>query len=195
MPRAQCRQPAPAAAAEGTTAAAAAADATGTIEGVVSGCISVLVAVLLSLPFLALLFGAAAEMISIASNRALDPMVVMWALAIAVVIISTLGGLRGIAQSGPLQMTMVVVGVGLAGLAAYHMMGGFVPMKAGLAQFAQSGATAWGTTAQHGGGDYNAHFALSGVVQWTHGIGRDVAPGSPWTSALALTFVVSLLGW
>ncbi len=155
---------------------------------------SVLVAVLLSLPFLALLFGAAAEMISIASNRALDPMVVMWALAIAVVIISTLGGLRGIAQSGPLQMTMVVVGVGLAGLAAYHMMGGFEPMKAGLAQFAQSGATAWGTTAQHGGGDYNAHFALSGVIQWTHGIGRDMAQGGPWTSALALTFVISLLG-
>jgi Na+/proline symporter len=73
-------------------------------------------------------------------------------------------------------------------------MGGFAPMKAGLAQFAQAGTAPWGTTAQHGGGDYNAHFALSGVVQWTYGIGRDVAQGGPWTSALALTFVISLLG-
>lgn len=155
---------------------------------------SVLVAVLLAVPLLALLLGAAAQMISIASSRTLDPMVVMWALAIAVTIISTLGGLRGIAQSGPLQMTMVAVGIGLAGLAAYHLMGGFAPMKAGLAQFAQAGSVPWGTTAQHGGGDYNAHFALSGVVQWTDGIGRDVAQGGPWTSALALTFVISLLG-
>jgi Na+/proline symporter len=155
---------------------------------------SVLVAVLLSVPVLALLLGAAAQLISISSNRALDPTVVMWALAIAVTIVSTLGGLRGVAQSGPLQMTMVAVGVALAGLAAYHLMGGFAPMKTGLAQFAQAGSPAWGTTAQHGGGDYNTHFALSGVVQWTYGIGRDAAQGGPWTSALALTFVISLLG-
>lgn len=155
---------------------------------------SVVVAVLLAVPVLALLLDAAAQMISIASSRALDPLVVMWTLAIAVTIVSTLGGLRGVAQSGPLQMTMVVAGVGLAGLAAYHLMGGFSGMKAGLSQFAQSGTAVWGTTAQHGGGDYNAYFALSGVVQWTHGIGRDAAQGGPWTSALALTFVISLLG-
>jgi Na+/proline symporter len=155
---------------------------------------SVLVAVLLCVPFLALLLDAAAQMISIASNRVLDPLIVMWTIAAAITIIATLGGLLGVARSGPLQMTMVVVGVGLTGLAAYHVMGGFDAMKAGLAQFAQAGSTPWGTTGQHGGGDYNSHFALSGVVQWTHGIGRDVAQGGPWTSALALTFVLSLLG-
>ena len=90
---------------------------------------SVLVAVLLSVPFLALLFGATGHMISIASNRALDPLVVMWALAIAVMIVSTLGGLRGIAQSGPLQMTMVAVGPMGAGHSldlglAAHLVGG-----------------------------------------------------------------------
>ncbi len=156
--------------------------------------LSMLVAILLSVPFLSLLLAAAAQIISIASNRTLDPLVVMWALALAVVIVSTLGGLRGISQSGPLQMTMVAAGIALARLAAYHMMGGFAPMTVGPAQFARSAGTSWGTTAQHGGGDYNAHFALSGVVQWTHHIARDAAAGGPWTSALALTFVISLLG-
>ncbi len=105
---------------------------------------SVIVAVMLSVPFLAILLDATAQLVSIASNQVLDPLVVMWAVAVAVIIVATLGGLRGVAQSGPLQMTLIVAGVGLAGLAAYHLAGGFSPMKDGLTSAAASGLTRWG---------------------------------------------------
>ena len=155
---------------------------------------TVIVAVLLAVPFLAMLLDAASQLISIASGRLLDPLVVLWTLATAITIVATLGGLRGVAQAGPLQMTLVVAGVLLAGLAAYHLAGGFETMKSGLGEMAQSGASRWGTTRQHGGGDYDSRFAISGVIQWTTGIGRDMPAGGPWTSALALSFVVALLG-
>lgn len=154
---------------------------------------SVFVAVLLSVPFLAVLLTAGAQLLSIVSGRALDPLLVLWALAAAITIIATMGGLRGVASSGPLQMTLVLAGALLTGLAAYHLVGGFKPMAAGLAELAQNPGT-WGTTQQRGGGDYNALLALSGVVQWTTGIGRGTAAGGPWTSALALTFVLCLMG-
>lgn len=155
---------------------------------------AVIVAVFFSVPLLAVLLDAAAQITYIASNRILDPLVMLWVLAAIIAIVTTLGGLHGIARSGPLQMTLIVVGVSLTAIAAYHFVGGFAGLKSGLAEVARSNHVLWGTTRQYGGGDYNSYFALSGVVQWTFGIGRDMAQGSPWTSAFALTFVVSLVG-
>ncbi len=54
----------------------------------------------------------------------------------------------------------------------------------------------WGTT--HGvalsGGDYNAYFAIPGVIQWTAGVGKQTPIGGIWTGIMILTYMMALMG-
>jgi Na+/proline symporter len=158
------------------------------------GVFTAVVAVLFAVPFLGLFLSAAGDLISVASGNEVPSDVAMWGLAAVLVICSTLGGINGISRAGPLQAVLIVSGIAITGLAAYHMVGGFDALSGALARIAESGVGRWGTTKSHGGGDYSALFAVSGVAQWIAGLGRDLPAGNPWTGVMVMSFLLALSG-
>jgi len=152
------------------------------------------VAGLFSIPFLGLLLGSAGQLVSIVTDGALSRDTAMWMLSVVLVIYVTLGGIRAVAQVSTLQTLLIAVGTVILGLAALHLAGGFDTMNRALASLAESPVGQWGTTQGRGGGDFNAWFAVTGVAQWTEGLGRETPVGGPWTALMVLTFLVSFIG-
>ena len=67
-------------------------------------------------------------------------------------------------------------------------------MNAGFAKLGASGVGKWGTTKGYGGGDYNAYFAIPGVIQFTAGLGKETPVGGLWTGIMVLTYMFALMG-
>jgi hypothetical protein len=63
-----------------------------------------------------------------------------------------------------------------------------------LAKLAASNVGKWGTTKGYGGGDYNAYFAIPGVIQFTAGLGKQTPVGGLWTGVMCLTYMFALMG-
>ena len=45
-----------------------------------------------------------------------------------------------------------------------------------------------------GGGDYNAYFAIPGVIQYTAGLGKETPVGGLWTGTMILTYLIAMMG-
>lgn len=155
---------------------------------------SVGVALLFALPFTAMLLRYGADTLAALSGGALGGDGWLWVLAAPVVICATAGGLGGVANAGRLQIILIVTGFVLLGLFVLHLCGGFEAMSAALERAARLPTGLRERTGGFGGGDFVDLFAVSGVAQWSEGLGSADIRGGPWTGLLILSFVLTVCG-
>ncbi len=154
----------------------------------------VLVALLFSIPYLGVQLGASGFLFTVLTDGMLTKEVGMWVLSLVVLIYVASGGLRAVAYVDTLQCILLGLGIVITGIIALNLAGGWGALNEGFAQFAASDVGKWGTTKGYGGGDYNAYFAIPGVIQWTAGLGKETPVGGLWTGIMVLTYMFALMG-
>lgn len=152
------------------------------------------IALLFAIPFTGLLLGGSGFLISVVTDGYVSRDMAMWGLALVLVVYVTAGGIAGIANVAVLQGILMATGMIVIGLIALDHIGGFETLNRKLAELAATQIGDWGTTRGLGGGDYNGLFALSGVAQWTAGLGKEAPAGGLWTGVMCLSFMFALLG-
>ena len=156
--------------------------------------LSVGVALLFGIPFVGIFFGASGFLISELTDQAISRNVAMWALSAFVLLYAVTGGMQAVAKIAVVQCVLFALGAVVLGFFALETVGGFDALNSGLANIAQNLSGLWGTTKGFGGGDYPGFFALSGVIQWTAGLGVEAPSGGPWTAIMCLTFMMAAMG-
>jgi Na+/proline symporter len=154
----------------------------------------VLVALLFSIPYLGVQLGASGFLFNVLTDGWIPREAGMWILSIVVLIYVASGGLRAVAYVDTLQCILLALGIIITGIIALNAAGGWESLNAGFAKLAASGVGKWGTTKGFGGGDYNAYFAVPGVIQWTAGLGKETPVGGLWTGIMVLTYMFALMG-
>ncbi|OHC74948.1 MAG: sodium:solute symporter [Rhodospirillales bacterium RIFCSPLOWO2_12_FULL_58_28] len=152
------------------------------------------VALLFSIPCLGVLLRASGLLFNVLTDGLISANVGMWALSVSVIIYVVLGGLRAVTYVGALQCVLLGLGVIIIGMIALDHIGGWNALQNGLAGLAASDLGKWGATKGLGGGDYNAYFAMPGVIQFTAGLGKETPTGGLWTGVMGLTFLFALMG-
>ncbi len=155
---------------------------------------AVTVALMFAVSFVALQFRAAGFLVDIVSGGAVRTDIAMWGLAALLIVYTAAGGMRAVAAAGTLQCLMLVLGIVLAGGFVYAEIGGFEAFNRHLADLARTAFGVNGTTKGAGGGDYNAYFAIPGVIQFTSGVGEQSSMGGGWTGVMILTYAFALMG-
>ena len=141
---------------------------------------SVGIALVFGIPFVALLFGASGFLVSELTDQSISRNAAMWILSAAVLLYVVTGGMQAVAKIAVVQCVLFLLGTVVLGLFALNIVGGFDALNSGLARVAQNFSGVWGNTNGSGGGSYPGYFAIPGVVQWTAGLGvrhRTAAPG------------------
>ena len=162
--------------------------------------LTVIVALLYSIPYLGVQLGASGYLFNVitVTENFPDGMftqnVGMWILSIVVFIYVASGGLRAVAYVDTLQCILLALGIIIYGSIALNAVGGWDALQEGLAKLAASDVGKWGTTKGYGGGDYNAYFAIPGVIQFTAGLGKATPVGGLWTGIMCLTYMFALMG-
>jgi Na+/proline symporter len=154
----------------------------------------VLVALLFSIPYLGLQLRASGFLFNVLTDDLFSIDVGMWVLSAVVFIYVASGGLRAVAYVDTLQCILLGLGIIVTGIIALDAAGGWASLNQGFAGLAASDVGKWGTTGGYGGGDYNAYFAIPGVVQFTAGLGKETPVGGPWTGIMVLTYMFALMG-
>jgi len=149
-----------------------------------------LVALVFAIPFVSMQLSAAGFLIANLSGGAVEPSFCMWVMTAVVFLYACLGGIRGAAYVGVLQGVLLVAGMIALGLFAYIKMGGMDAFGGALAHLGASHAGPLGDSTK----DYNGYFDVSGVVQFTAGLGRETPVGSIWTTSMILTYGFALMG-
>ena len=162
--------------------------------------LTVIVALLYSIPYLGVQLGASGYLFNVITVTDAFPdgmftqNVGMWILSIIVFIYVAAGGLRAVAYVDTLQCILLAAGIIIYGSIALSYAGGWDSLQEGLAKLAASDVGKWGTTKGYGGGDYNAYFAIPGVIQFTAGLGKETPVGGLWTGIMCLTYMFALMG-
>ncbi|MCG8548423.1 MAG: sodium:solute symporter family protein, partial [Alphaproteobacteria bacterium] len=156
--------------------------------------LTVLVALLFSIPYLGLQLRASGFLFNVLTDGSLSIDWGMWILSAVVFIYVASGGLRAVAYVDTLQCILLALGIIVTGIIALNLVGGWEALNAGLAKVAASDIGKWGTTKGYGGGDYNAYFAVPGVIQFTAGLGKEAPVGGLWTGMMILTYMFALMG-
>jgi len=156
--------------------------------------LTVIVALLFSIPYLGLQLRASGFLFNVLTDGLIDVEIGMWVLSAIVLIYVASGGLRAVAYVDTLQCILLAMGIVITGFIALNAAGGFEAMNQGFAKLGASGVGKWGTTKGLGGGDYNAYFAIPGVIQWTAGLGKQTPVGGLWTGVMVLTYMFALMG-
>jgi SSS family solute:Na+ symporter len=165
--------------------------------------LTVLVALLFSIPYLGVQLGASGFLFDTLTDHWMGAawahgetgrQVGMWVLSFIVFVYVASGGLRAVAYVDTLQCILLGLGIIIIGFIALDAAGGWSALNAGLGKFAATGVGKWGTTQGYGGGDYNAYFAVPGVIQWTAGLGIETPKGGLWTGIMILTYMFALMG-
>ena len=156
--------------------------------------ISVLVTFFVSIPLLAVFFGATGFLVSSLTDGLISRDLSMWVVSTIVLFYVTRGGFKSIASVGVVQSWLYFLTVVLLGFIIYSVVGNFETFGQALAKIASTSISSWGNTNGYGGGDYNGYFALPGVIQWVAGLGKNEAVGGPWTAMMIFTFTISFMG-
>lgn len=156
--------------------------------------LTVVVALLFSIPYVGIQLGASGYLFSILSDNVINQNLGMWLLALVMLTYLVSGGLRAVAYVDALQCALMAVGIVLTGMIALDAIGGFAALQTGIAALGSANPGASGTTGGLGGGDYNAYFAIPGVIQYTPGLGMDGPIGSSWTGVMILTYLIAMMG-
>ncbi|MDD9914236.1 MAG: sodium:solute symporter [Rhodospirillaceae bacterium] len=156
--------------------------------------LTVIVALLFSIPYLGVQLGASGFLFNVLTDDLLTINQGMWILSLVVLIYVASGGLRAVAYVDTLQCILLALGIIVTGIIALNIAGGWDALNAGFAKLAASDVGKWGTTKGFGGGDYNAYFAIPGVIQFTAGLGVETPVGGLWTGIMCLTYMFALMG-
>ncbi len=156
--------------------------------------LTVLVALLFSIPYLGVQLGASGFLFNILTDGMISKNVGMWVLSAVVLLYVATGGLRAVAFVDTAQCILLALGITIVGIIALNQVGGWDALNAGFAELAKSDVGKWGTTQGYGGGDYNAYFAIPGVIQFTAGLGKETPVGGLWTGMMCLTYMFALMG-
>lgn len=161
--------------------------------------LAILVALLFSIPFLGIQFGASGFLFNFLSDGLVSVELGMWALSAVMLFYVGAGGLRAVANIGALQWALLTIGIIVTGVIALNLIGGWGAFQTALGQLASTDLGKWGTPPSHGGGDYNAYFAIPGVIQYTPGLKTDAFAGQTpvgglWTAMMVLTYLIALMG-
>ena len=151
-----------------------------------------IVALLFSVLFVAVQLGAAGYLFDILTDGLVSRHLGMGIMALVILTNLAAGGSRIAAD--PMPGVLLPLGIVATGIYALNAIGGWEVLQTGLAELAVSDFGAWGKTGQHGGGDYNARFAVPGAIQFTAGLGKQSPVGGPWTGVMILTFMFALMG-
>ncbi|MDH3472960.1 MAG: sodium:solute symporter [Rhodospirillales bacterium] len=154
----------------------------------------VLVALLFSIPYLGVQLGASGFLFSVLTDGMVHEEWGMWILSLVVLIYVASGGLRAVAYVDTVQCVLLALGIVITGFIALDLVGGWDALNAGFAELGKSDIGKWGTTKGYGGGDYNAYFAIPGVIQFTAGLGKETPVGGLWTGIMCLTYMFALMG-
>ncbi len=154
----------------------------------------IVIALVFAIPFMGLLLGATGFLFTMVTDGWISRDLAVWLMAIVFLIYVTSGGIRAAANSDTLQGLLLAAGIIIVGLIALNLVGGFEAFNLGMAKIAGSSITTWDSTRGYGGGDYNAGFAIPGVVQWTAGLGRETPAGGLWTGVMCLSFMFAFMG-
>ncbi len=156
--------------------------------------ISVGIALLFGIPFVAIFFSASGFLISHLTGELISRELAMWALSAFVLLYAITGGMQAVAKIAVVQCVMFFIGTVALGFYALDTVGGFDALNKGLAQLALSSPGPWGNTNGLGGGDYPGYFAVPGVIQFTAGLGIEAPSGGPWTAVMCLSFMMAAMG-
>lgn len=156
--------------------------------------LTVIVALLFSIPYLGLQLRASGFLFNVLTDNYVGVEVGMWVLSAVVFVYVASGGLRAVAYVDTLQCILLALGIIITGFIALNLAGGWDSLNAGLAKLGASEIGKWGTTKGLGGGDYNAYFAVPGVIQFTAGLGKETPVGGLWTGIMILTYMFALMG-
>jgi len=157
--------------------------------------LTVLVALLFSIPYLGVQLGASGFLFNVLTDGLVGENFGMWVLSLVVLIYVASGGLRAVAYVDTLQCILLALGIVITGFIALNLAGGWASLNEGFANLAaQPDVGRWGSTAGYGGGDYNTYFAIPGVIQFTAGLGKETPVGGLWTGVMVLTYMFALMG-
>jgi len=153
--------------------------------------LTVIVALLFSIPYLGLQLGASGYLFNVLTDGWVSQDFGMWLLSIVVLVYVASGGLRAVAYVDTLQCILLAAGIIIIGFIAYSYTGGFGGLNESLALLgAQPEVGRWGATPD----GHNAYLAIPGVIQFTAGLGVETPTGGLWTGIMILTYMFALMG-
>lgn len=152
--------------------------------------LTVLVALLFSIPYLGLQLQASGFLFNVLTDGMVDVKVGMWVLSAVVFIYVASGGLRAVAYVDTVQCVLLAFGIVSIGFIAYSHLGGFDAFNDAMSKMGQTGIGKWKTTPD----GHNAYLAIPGVIQFTAGLGKETPVGGLWTGMMVLTYMFALMG-
>lgn len=164
--------------------------------------LTIVVALFYSIPYLGVQLGASGYLFNVLTITPTYPHGLvsenfgMWVLSLIVLIYVASGGLRAVAYVDTMQCVLLWLGIVIVGVIALETVGGWNALNMAMSELADSTVGVWGTTkgVAWSGGDYNAYFAVPGVIQWTAGLGKETPVGGIWTGMMILTYMFALMG-
>jgi Na+/proline symporter len=171
-------------------------------QGDVIRILTVIVALFYSVPYLGLQLAASGYLFNVLTitdsfpRGIFDETFGMWVLSIVVVVYVASGGLRAVAYVDTVQCVLLWLGIVIVGLIALDAVGGLSSLIEAMARLGATDVGRYGTTGGVAsvGGNYNAYFAVPGVIQWTAGGGVEEPVGGLWTGVMILTYLIALMG-
>ncbi|SCA57319.1 Na+/solute symporter [Candidatus Terasakiella magnetica] len=156
--------------------------------------LTVIVAVLFTVPFMGVQLGAAGYLFNVLSDGLISTTVGTLLLGMAVFLYVVYGGMRAVAYADSFQCILLAVGVILTGGIAIYAIGGVENLLISFERMGSSEFGLWGTTKGAGGGNYNSYLAVPGIMQGVSGVEETTYNGGPWTGMMILTFLMAMMG-
>jgi Na+/proline symporter len=147
--------------------------------------LTVLVALIFSIPYLGLQLRASGFLFHVLTDNALGIEAGMWLLSAVVFIYVASGGLRAVAYVDTVQCVLLAAGIVALGVIALTYVGGWDQLNKGIAALATM------DTKRTPDG-YSHYIAIPGVIQWVAN-GTKAVVGA-WTGMMVLTYMFALMG-
>lgn len=171
-------------------------------QGDVIRILTVVVALFYSVPYLGVQLAASGYLFNVLTITEAFPHGMvgetfgMWVLSLVVLVYVASGGLRAVAYVDTAQCLLLWLGIVIVGLIALDAVGGFASLTQAMARLGATDIGRWGTSGgiALSGGDFNAYFAVPGIIQWTAGEGVHEPTGGLWTGTMILTYMLALMG-
>ena len=158
--------------------------------------LTVLVALFFSIPYLGVQLAASGYLFDVLTDGIIDVGYGAVILSIVVLLYVALGGLRAVAYVDTVQCVLLWLGIVIVGLIALSFVGGWDALIVAMSRLGASSVGEYGTTQNvaGSGGNFNAYFAVPGIIQFTAGLGKETPVGGVWTAVMILTYMFALMG-
>jgi solute:Na+ symporter, SSS family len=158
--------------------------------------LTVLVALFYSIPYLGVQLAASGYLFNVITDGIVDVAYGAVILSIVVLLYVASGGLRAVAYVDTVQCILLWLGIVIVGMIAISFVGGWDALIIAMSRLGASSIGQYGTTQNvaGSGGDFNAYFAVPGVIQFTAGLGKEAPIGGVWTAVMILTYMFALMG-